>query len=48
MVLSLKRFNSRTREGCDLNPFETPYQLWRFNSRTREGCDMRVPYPIVR
>ena len=33
------RFNSRTREGCDVLRFLYLYTIDRFNSRTREGCD---------
>ena len=34
-----RRFNSRTREGCDF-PIKSIYLCdMGFNSRTREGCD---------
>ena len=33
------RFNSRTREGCDLTQIGRQTQRRCFNSRTREGCD---------
>ena len=33
------RFNSRTREGCDLDRRQGMVGASRFNSRTREGCD---------
>ena len=36
------RFNSRTREGCDVSaPYKSCYH-YGFNSRTREGCDREV------
>ena len=34
-----KRFNSRTREGCDIIQVVTNLKVLSFNSRTREGCD---------
>ena len=34
-----RRFNSRTREGCDSCLGNTSQSLSSFNSRTREGCD---------
>ena len=34
------RFNSRTREGCDLHGVLHLVRFRSFNSRTREGCDM--------
>ena len=36
------RFNSRTREGCDIRSISAVFVLRSFNSRTREGCDLRV------
>ena len=33
------RFNSRTREGCDLRGSRGLVVVSSFNSRTREGCD---------
>ena len=38
----LVRFNSRTREGCDLSVVNMALLETGFNSRTREGCDCRV------
>ena len=32
-------FNSRTREGCDIDLIPSACSLISFNSRTREGCD---------
>ena len=34
------RFNSRTREGCDVYAGLRSISTARFNSRTREGCDL--------
>ena len=34
-----RRFNSRTREGCDTNRLVDVSRSLSFNSRTREGCD---------
>ena len=34
-----ERFNSRTREGCDVSQTSPSRSASRFNSRTREGCD---------
>jgi len=38
----MKRFNPRTREGCDVSRglSETGHRC--FNPRTREGCDLTV------
>ena len=33
-------FNSRTREGCDIESRLTKRYIRCFNSRTREGCDL--------
>ena len=33
------RFNSRTREGCDVQMGDDYRTNGGFNSRTREGCD---------
>ena len=42
-VRSSKRcFNSRTREGCDIEEGMKPAPAASFNSRTREGCDWRL------
>ena len=38
-IISPCRFNSRTREGCDLEIFSRISFELGFNSRTREGCD---------
>ena len=35
-------FNSRTREGCDINNLINFTAKIRFNSRTREGCDLHL------
>ena len=35
------RFNSRTREGCDLKTVTEHIKETSFNSRTREGCDLK-------
>ena len=37
---SSSRFNSRTREGCDLVLVIACLNSGSFNSRTREGCDL--------
>ena len=39
----IKRFNSRTREGCDCRRAARHLDSPRFNSRTREGCDYNTP-----
>ena len=39
LCMSVSRFNSRTREGCDDRHSCTSYISRGFNSRTREGCD---------
>ena len=41
------RFNSRTREGCDLSMASPFTRLMSFNSRTREGCDGNVSLHCV-
>ena len=37
-------FNSRTREGCDLQHLHIYTDGKGFNSRTREGCDILPTY----
>ncbi len=37
---STGRFNSRTREGCDITAQRSTQIVTSFNSRTREGCDV--------
>ena len=35
-----RRFNPRTREGCDWPPLAVASTSWSFNPPTREGCDI--------
>ena len=39
----VRRFNSRTREGCDPGRCRPVSGGGGFNSRTREGCDLSTP-----
>ena len=34
-----RRFNPRTRVGCDVLPIRTRFLVISFNPRTRVGCD---------
>ena len=40
-IWRVRRFNSRTREGCDSAAWSQRRGASSFNSRTREGCDSK-------
>ena len=40
-------FNSRTREGCDIEGLDMGIPQMSFNSRTREGCDRHLSRHIL-
>ena len=46
-VVTIPRFNSRTRKGCDIRRHFIRYGLKRFNSRTRKGCDNAVKATLL-
>ena len=43
-----KRFNPRTREGCDARGGTHHEQYCGFNPRTREGCDSHILRAVCR
>jgi len=44
---SRRRFNPRTRMGCDGHPKPLRCYLQGFNPRTRMGCDMRIRFTYL-